>query len=401
MVASVDVILTAGRERVLARRHPWLLSGAVARLEGEPAPGAWACVRGAGGEALAWGHYSPRSSLRVRLLHFGKEDPGEELLEVRIEAAVARRRADPQLAGSDAVRLVNAEGDGLPGLVADRYGDVVVWKATSAGMDARRPRIGAALARATGAAVGYERADGAAARREGFAANQGPTWGDFEDAGIDPHAVPVDERGRRFAVDVVDGQKTGFYVDQRDARDLVERVARGRRVLDVFCYTGGFAVAAARGGARSVRAVDASEPALARVGPHVAANAPDCPLEVVRADGFRALRDVARSEAGAFDLVVLDPPPLARHRGDVPRASRAYKDAILHGLRALSRDGLLLAFACSHHVGGDALRRIAAGAAADAGRGVRTLARLAAPADHPVDLAHPEGDYLAGWLLQA
>jgi len=387
----VDVILKPGRERSVRRRHPWVLSGAVAGVDGAAEPGAAVRVRSSAGETLGYGHYAPASSLRVRMLTHGKEDPGEALIPERIRAALRRRQQDPLLAETDALRLVNAEGDGLPGLTVDRYADVAVLKLTSAGMAARRTAIAHALREASKLAVGFERAD-PAARREKFAAHQGPLWGALPCDG-----VWIRERGRRYRVDVEAGQKTGFYLDQRDARDLVQSLARGRRVLDAFAYTGGFAVAAALGGAARATLVESSADALETARANLEANAARCPVDLVRADVFRWLRG-ADAE---FDLLILDPPPLARARRDVARASRAYKDVLLFALRRAAPGALVLAFACSHHVGPDLFRKIAFGAALDAGRSVRVLRTLGAPVDHAVSLDHPEGAYLTGLLLSA
>ncbi len=388
----IDVVLEPGRERSVRRRHPWILSGAVARVEGAAEPGAWARVLSAEGEVLGFGHFSPASTLRVRMLALGKEAPAEDLLEARIAAALERRAANPLLRGTDALRLVNAEGDGLPGLVADRYRDVVVVRLTSAGMIARREAVASALREASGAARGFERADSAAARREGVPARQGVLWG-----AAPSEPLWIDERGRRFHVDVVAGQKTGFYLDQRDARDLVESVAAGRRVLDLFAYSGGFSVAAARGGARHVTLVESSAAALELARENLAANAPDLEARFERADAHRFLRE----DEAHYDLIAIDPPPLARRRRDVNRATRAYKDALLYALRRAAPGAWLLAFACTHHVGTELLGKVVHGAALDAGRPLRVLHRFGQPADHPVSIDHPEGAYLSGLLLEA
>jgi 23S rRNA (cytosine1962-C5)-methyltransferase len=379
----VEVVLNPGRDRSVRRRHPWVLSGAVARVEGRAEPGAWSCVRSAEGEVLAYGHWSPHSSIRVRLLAFGKELPPPDLLAMRIASAVVRRGDSALLGDTNALRLVNAEGDALPGLVADRYGDLVVVKLTSAGMAARRDEVASALRRATGAAAGFERAD--------TAASQGALWGALPEA-----PVAIRERSRDYLVDFAGGQKTGFYLDQRDARDLVESLASGRRVLDLFAYTGGFAVAAARGGAASVTAVESSSGALDLARRNLADNAPDCAVRFEPGDAF----EFVRRESGRFDLLVIDPPPLARRRGDVARAARAYKDVLLFGLRRAAPGAYVLAFCCSHHVGPELFRKIAFGAALDADRCARVLRTLGAPADHPVSIDHPEGHYLTGLLLQ-
>lgn len=387
-----DVVVQPGRDRSLRRRHPWLLSGAVARVEGEPAPGAWVCVRSAEGEVLGHGLWSPSSQIRVRMLRFGKEPADDALLAERVADAVALRAESGLIGDTNAVRLVNAEADGLPGLVVDRYADVVVAKLGTAGMAARRELLAEALARATGAARGFERADSTAARREGMPARQGPLWGPAPE-----NPVWIQERDRRYAVDVVGGQKSGFYLDQRDARDLVAGVARGRRTLDLFAYTGGFAVAAARGGAREVVLVESSAEALALAGRNLEANASDAPARLLQTDAFRFLR----AEEEPFDLLVVDPPPLAKRRGDVARAARAYKDLFLHALRRATPGALLLVFSCSHHVDAGLFRKIVFGAAHDAARPLQVLRTLGAPADHPVSIDHPEGEYLKGLLLRA
>lgn len=394
----LDVTLKPGRDRSVRRRHPWLLSGAIAsvvRREGDATDevGAWTVVRSARGEVLGHGHYSPQSTIRVRLLDFGADDPGEAVLDRRIAEAVARRQGHPLLAGTDAVRLVNAEGDGLPGLVVDRYADVVVVRASTAGMQRRMPAIAEALRTSTAARAGLERGDGHAARREGFVVRDAPLWGDV------PERVAIDERGRRYQVDVLRGQKTGFYLDQRDARDLVQRLAEGRRVLDAFCFTGGFAVAAAAGGASHVTLLDSSSSALALAREHLAATARDCPVDAREGDAFEALR-LAAEEDEPFQLIVLDPPPLARRKGDVPAASRAYKDMLLHGFACASEGAFVLAFSCSHHVGPELFGKIVAGAAIDARCAVQIEGRLGAPVDHPVCVQHPEGEYLHGLLLR-
>jgi 23S rRNA (cytosine1962-C5)-methyltransferase len=388
----LDVVLHPGRDRSLRRRHPWVLSGAVARVDGEPAPGAWCRVLAAEGEVLGFGHFSPHSSLRVRMLAFEKDRSEEGLLEERIADAVARRAASPLLLDTDAVRLVNAEGDALPGLVADRYAEAVIVKLTTAGMLARREGIAAALRAASGAAVGFERADPVAARKEGLPARQGPLWG-----GAPEGPVWIRERGRRYRVDLAEGQKTGFYLDQRDARDLVERLAPGRRVLDLFCYTGGFAVAAARGGAARLTLVDSSGPALALARENLAANAAAAPARIEQADAFAFLR----ADDAGYDLLVLDPPPMARAERDVARAARAYRELIHSALRRSAPGAHLLVFACSHHIGAEKLRGIVFGASLDARRSLRVLAALGAAPDHVVSLDHPEGAYLSGLLLEA
>ncbi len=386
------VFLAPGRDASVRRRHPWVLSGAVARVEGEPVAGASVQVLSAEGEVIAHGHYAPASQLRVRLLEFGKETRGEALVAERLRAALAFRAGHPLLAETDALRLVNAEGDGLPGLVVDRYADALVIRAGSAAWLARRDELAATLREQSGAALGLERPDAVALRREGLHAQPRSAWGEAPSG-----ALEIRERGRAYLVDLSHGQKTGFYLDQRDARDLIQRLAAGRRVLDLFSYSGGFALAALRGGAERVVLVDSSASALALAGQTLArAGFVGERAERIESDAF----EFARRRAAGFDLVVADPPPLARRRADVPAASRAHKDLLLHLLRALPPGGRLLTFACSHHIGIELFRKIAFGAALDAGRSVVVSAELGAPADHPVSLDHPEGRYLSGLLLE-
>jgi len=378
------------------------MSGAVSRVverddadssAADDRAGAWVAVRTASGEIVGHGHYSPHSTIRVRLLDFGPEDPGESLLGTRIEAAVRAREQNPVLRDCDALRLVNAEGDGLPGLVVDRYADVVVVRPSTVGMHRRMEAIVEALRKATSASIGIERGDGHAARREGYAQRDGVLWG----APVD--SVSIEEHGRRYLVDVLGGQKTGFYLDQRDARDRVEALAAGCRLLDVFAYTGGFAVAAARGGARSVTLLDSSAPALEWAERNLALSGSTCPVELRRGDAFEGLRAAASNDE-RYELIVLDPPPLARRKSDVDAASRAYKDLVLHAIACATPGARLLVFSCSHHVGAEQLTRIAASAAVDARCDLLIEGHHGAPADHPVSVHHPEGTYLCGLLLR-
>jgi 23S rRNA (cytosine1962-C5)-methyltransferase len=386
----LDVILARGRDRSLRRRHPWVMSGAVVRVVGAEAPGAFARVLSSEGEVLGHGHISPRSGLRVRMLAFGKEEVDEaECVTAAVRQAIARRT--PELCGqTDAVRLVNAEGDGLPGLVVDRYDRVLVARPTSAGMERARPLWSDALRIHAGAASAYERADSVAARREGFAARDRALWGD------PPERVAIRERDREYLVDLRAGQKTGFYLDQRGARDRVQALARGRSVLDLFCYSGGFSVAALRGGAHAITAVDTSQAALRLARENLERNGETRIWNVLCADAF----EFARGCEDVFDLLIVDPPPLARTKRDVSKATRAYKDIALHTLRRAAPEALALFFACSHYIGPELFRKVLFGASLDAGRRLQVLEELGAPPDHPVSLDHPEGRYLTGLLVR-
>jgi 23S rRNA (cytosine1962-C5)-methyltransferase len=387
-----DLVLAAGRDRSVRRRHPWVLSGAVAHVDAAAVAGDLVRVVSAEGEVLGFGHYSPESNLRVRLLAWGKEDPPATLLSDHISAALARRSANPELDGLDSLRIVNAEADGLPGLVVDRYGDTIVVKFSTAGMNRRRDEVVEALRAHTGAARGYERADSSAGRREGVAVRQGELWG-----GALPDSVAVIEGARRYEVDLAQGQQTGFYLWHRESRDFVERVAKGRRVLDLFAYTGGFSVAAAVGGARSATLVESSADALANAQSNLAANAPGFDARFERGDAFRAVR----RDSGQYDLIVIDPPPLARARREVNKAARAYKDVLLFSLKRAAPGALVLTFSSSSHIDADLFRKITFGAVLDARRDVQVLRTLGPAVDHAVSIYHPEGAQLTGLLLQA
>jgi 23S rRNA (cytosine1962-C5)-methyltransferase len=386
----IDVELRPGRERSVERRHPWVMSGSIASVSEEGPPGVWVRVKSAKGATLGFGHWSPHSQIRVRMLSLGETEPGDGLIDARVTQAIDRRARDPLLSGTNAVRLINAEGDGLPGLVADRFDEVVVVKLTTAGMIERRDRIAKALERC-GAKFGVERADASTEKLEGVAGRDGTLWG-----GEAPEGLWIEENGRRYLVDVRRGQKTGFYLDQRDARDLAMRIARDRNALDLYSHTGGFAVACARGGARSITVVESSKDALVLAEKNLHANAPDLAPELVQADVHRFLRE--RTES--WDLLIVDPPPLAKRKKDVERAARAYKDAILHALQRAAPNAALLVFSCSQHVGADLFRKIVFGASLDAERSVQVVGELGAPSDHPVSIDHPEGAYLFGLHLR-
>jgi 23S rRNA (cytosine1962-C5)-methyltransferase len=385
-------VLEPGRERAALRGHPWIFSGAVARVEGEPSSGDSVEVRSADGAFLARAAYSPRSQIRARIWTRDEHEAVDAaFFGRRVRAAVERR------AGFDAaaLRLVHGESDGLPGVVCDRYGAVAVVQLSSAGAERWREAIAAAIAEASGCAALYERSDLEVRALEGLA----PRTGWLRGARADP-TVEITEGGIRYRVDVARGQKTGFYLDQRANRARVRELARGRAVLNAFCYTGGFSLAALAGGARSVLSIDSSAEALEAARANATLNGCDPSLlEWREADVFAALRAL-RDERRAFDLIVLDPPKFAPTAQHADRAARAYKDINLLALRLLGPGGLLATFSCSGGVSPELFQKIVAGAAADARAEVECLARLQADADHPVLLSFPEGEYLKGLVLR-
>jgi len=391
-----QLILKPGKEKSLRRRHPWIFEGSVERLDGRARPGDTVEVSD-GRTVLAKAAWSPSSQIRARVWSFdAAETIDDAFFKRRIKAAVARREAMPELRGQDGLRLIHAESDGLPGVIADRYGDTVVLQLTSAGADKWRAAIANALQQATGCARVYDRSDSEVRAREGLEPVSGWLRGEAP-AG----EIVIDEHGVKMRVDIETGHKTGFYLDQRDNRLLLRGLAAEKRVLNCFCYTGGFSLQALAGGAKEVVSIDSSEPALATARANLALNPQ---LDAGRAQwrGANVFEELRRlHEAGErFDLIVLDPPKFAPSASHVERAARAYKDINLRACRLLNPGGMLMTYSCSGGIGIELFQQIVAGAALDAGCEARIVRRLQGAADHPVALAFPEGEYLKGLLVQ-
>ncbi len=392
------LVLSAGREKPILNHHPWVYSGAVDHIEGQPAPGDIVAVTDPQGRFLATGTYNPHSQILARLISW---DPDEAIDEAfwrgRLQRAIEARsalRLDPE---TDAYRLVNAEADGLPGLVVDRYADFLVMQCLTTGMARRKDEIAALLSSLTGATGIVERSDAAVRAKEGLDTAVGLLVGEAP-----PPALQVRENDLLFEVDLLGGQKTGLYLDQRDNRARIGRpaICAGARVLDVFAYTGGFSVYAAAAGADAIVNIDTSIPALESAERNVARNGFDRPQdEYIAGDAFEVLR-YYRDEGELFDVVILDPPKFAHSRGDIPRASRGYKDLNWLALRLLRPGGVLATFSCSGLISADLFQKILFGAAEDAGRSVQVLAPLAQGPDHPVLLSFPESAYLKGLLCR-
>jgi len=392
------VRVRAGKERSLLRRHPWVFEGSIAG--GKADSGETVRVESSDGRFLAWAAYSPQSSIRLRAWSFDEHERIDAAFFVRrIAAAIAMRH---RLAvASDGVRLVHGEADGLPGLVVDRYGDTLVAQFLAAGVERWKSAIADALLEKTGAARLYERSDTSARNREGLPAATGWLRGGAGDA--EPSTdLEIREHGWRFALDIANGHKTGFYLDQRDNRRFFAELVRHfgvERVLNCYCYSGGFSVAALAGGAQHVLAVDSSAPALARAEANVAANGFDASRhEVACADVNAQLRALLQ-ERRSFDAIVLDPPKLAPTVAHAERAARAYKDINRLALTLLAPGGLLFTFSCSGGIDVDLFHKIVAGAGIDAGVDGFVHARLAAAPDHPMTIEFPEGEYLKGLAI--
>lgn len=387
------LILKPGREKSLKRRHPWVFSGAVARVRGKPAPGETVEIHSASGETLAVAAYSPKSQIIARVWDWERRSIDDAFFRERVSQAREQRRALLDSGVTDALRLVNGESDALPGVVADSYGDCIVMQLSSAGADHWREAIADALLKVSGAARLWERSEAEVRRLEGLA----PVGGVMRGA-AEPSRIVICENGLRFEVNLARGHKTGFYLDQRDNRRLVGTFARGRDVLDGFCYTGGFALSAAAGGARSVIAADSSAEALELAQGNARLNSISG-VRWLEGDVFQHLRNF-RNEGRAFDLVVLDPPKFAPTAAHAAKAARAYKDINLLAFKLLRPGGLLVTFSCSGGVSAELFQKIVAGAALDAGVDAQIVQRLGAGTDHPVALNFPEGEYLKGLLCR-
>jgi 23S rRNA (cytosine1962-C5)-methyltransferase len=388
------LILKPGREKSLLRRHPWVFSGAVAQVRGEPESGGTIEIRTADGRFLGWGAYSPRSQIVARVWSW-REEPalGVDLLRERlVRALAARSHMLPEL---QTVRLVNAESDGLPGVIADRYGDTVVLQLSSAGAQAWREPLADLLLESGAVRHIYERSDAEVLALEGLQPRTGRLRGDPP-----PDPLAIEEDGLKFSVSIVSGHKTGFYLDQRDNRRLVRSLSAGATVLDCFCYTGGFTVNALAGSASHVTAVDSSGDALTLGRQNLALNSlAEERSDWVEADVFQLLRRL-RDQGRRFSLIVLDPPKFAPTAALAERAARGYKDINLLAFKLLTPGGLLATFSCSGGISRDLFQKIVAGAALDAGVDAQILQHLSAGVDHPVALNFPEGDYLKGLLCR-
>jgi 23S rRNA (cytosine1962-C5)-methyltransferase len=386
------LILKAGREKSLKRRHPWVFSGAVAKVQGQPGPGETVAIGSATGEFLAVAAYSPQSQIIARVWDWEDRAIDGAFFRGRIERAVEQRRTVLDT-GTDALRLVHGESDGLPGVVADRYGDTLVLQLTSAGAERWREAIADALLEVSGASRIWERSDAEVRALEGLAPVITALRGARE-----PTRIAISEHGLQFEIDLEHGHKTGFYLDQRENRRRVRTLARGRDVLDGFCYSGGFALNALAGGAQSVTAVDSSADALALARSNAELNRLAQP-EWLEGDVFQLLRRF-RDQGRNFDLVVLDPPKFAPTAAHAEKAARAYKDINLLAFKLLRPGGLLATFSCSGGVSADLFQKIIAGAALDAGVDAQIIGRLGPGADHPVALNFPEGNYLKGLVCR-
>ena len=395
------IIVKPGREKPVVQRHPWVFSGAIRSIPTELPNGAIVSVADAKGQWLAYGFLNRNSQIQVRLISWNESDHiDEDFWRARLAHAIGRRRRWRVAEQTNAIRLVNAESDYLPGLVVDQFGDHLVMQIGAMGMDVLKANIAAILQSLTGCRSISERSDAASRKHEGLADANGP---------LTQHAPParaeVEEYGLRFLVDMLHGQKTGFYIDQRENRHRVASYCGGANVLNAFSYTGAFAVHALAADAHRVVNIDSSVEALTLAESNLRLNGfdPDTQTENIAGNVFDVLRDAdAIDPAGqGFDVVIVDPPKFVHNRGGMDRGLRGYKEINMLALRLLKPDGILATFSCSGLVSADLFQKVVFGAALDTGRDLQMLERLRQSCDHPVALTFPEGEYLTGLICQA
>jgi 23S rRNA (cytosine1962-C5)-methyltransferase len=387
----MNVILNVGREKSLLRRHPWIFSGGIQRADENIASGATVDLLSFNKQFLARASYSPTSQIRARVWTFEDEPVDKEFFRRRIRSAIVSRSRFQVSGSSNSGRLIYAESDGIPGLIVDRYGDVLVLQSLTAGAEYWKETIADLLLEETRLSAIYERSDADVRELEGLETRIGLLRGTIPNS-----RITITENDLQFKVNLAEGHKTGFYLDQRANRLRVRELAKGKDILDCFCYTGGFTVNALAGGAKSVLSVDSSGAALALCKENISLN--NLPLEnhtALEGDVFQLLRKF-RDENRSFDMIILDPPKFAPTAAQAEKAARGYKDINLLAFKLLRAGGILVTFSCSGGVDAGLFQKIIAGAALDAGVDAQIVEHLSQGSDHPVSLHFPEGAYLKG-----
>lgn len=393
---SVRLVLAKGREKSLLRRHPWVFSGAVARLEGKAGLGETIDIVDHQGKWLARGAYSPASQIRARVWTFDKNETIDiAFFTRRLQQAQIWRDWLSARDGLDSYRLIAGESDGLPGVTIDRFGNFLVLQLLSAGAEYQRPALLSALGELYPDCAIYDRSDVAVRKKEGMELTQGAVSGE-----LPPDLLPIEEHGMKLLVDIKAGHKTGYYLDQRDSRFATRRYVKDKRVLNCFSYTGGFAVSALMGGCSEVISVDTSQDALNVAEQNVTLNKLDISKAgFVRDDVFKLLRKY-RDQGETFDVIVMDPPKFVENKNQLTGACRGYKDINMLAIQLLNKGGILMTYSCSGLMTTDLFQKIIADAAVDAGRDVQFIEQFRQAADHPVIATYPEGLYLKGFACR-
>ena len=389
------VTIKPKRQESILRRHPWVFSGAIKSIDGKPSAGDWVCVRANKGALLGWGHYSPGTSIAIRMLTFAEDIPNDEWWKSKVIEAVNVRRQLGLIENNEnnTCRLIHAEGDGLPGLIADFYSGVLVIQCHTPGMHKEMKLLCAAFAATLGDALFavYDKSSKSLAKHGGIISEDGLVWGKLPE---NHHAI---EHGHKFKIDWEKGQKTGFFIDQRENRNLLAHYSKGKKVLNVFSYTGGFSIYAMKAGATDVHSLDSSARALEICDENVLLN--NLPIE-----GHKSLQGDAiaylKEDLSEYDIIVLDPPAFAKRATARHAAVQGYKRINLRAIESMKPGSLLFTFSCSQAVDEKLFTNTIIAAAIQSNRTVRILHRLHQPADHPVSAFHPEGSYLKGLVLR-
>ncbi|EOG5906426.1 class I SAM-dependent methyltransferase [Vibrio vulnificus] len=394
---SAAIYLVKGREKSVVRRHPWIFSRGIDRVEGNPQLGETVDVYGHDGKWLAKAAYSPESQIRARVWSFEKQDINKTFFVKRIQDAQLLREDVIERDGLTGYRLIAAESDGMPGVTIDRYQNFFVCQLLSAGAEHQKKNIVDALIEVFPDCNVYERSDVSVRKKEGLQETTGVLHGEMP-----PKSVVIEENGVKISVDIVGGHKTGFYLDQRDSRQQAMKYVKDKEVLNCFSYTGGFGLYALKGGAKRVINADVSQPALDTAKFNAELNEFDISKKravFLNADVFKLLREY-RDQGTKFDVVIMDPPKFAESKAQLNGACRGYKDINMLAMQILNPGGTLLTYSCSGLMDQVLFQKIIADAAVDAGRSVKFVERFEQAADHPTDTAYPEGFYLKGFACK-
>lgn len=384
-------ILKKGKEKPVLGFHPWIFSGAIESVDEALGAGDLTSVESSSGDFLGIGYFNPKSQITVRMLAFEKTDIDLVFFEKKIDQAVALRKSRILNSDTNACRLINSEGDFLPGLVVDLYHDVLVVQFLTAGIEKQKEIILPAIEKHFSLRAVYEKAETKEREIEGLTKENQVLAGEMPGT-----ETEILENGLRFRINWSTAQKTGFFLDQRDNRSIIRHIAKGRKVLDCFCYSGGFSVAAAAGHAKEIMSVDISEHATKAAEENMQLNFPGIPHLIEKRDVFEFLRE----DAFEPDLIILDPPAFCKNKSQIQQAARGYKDINLAAMKKIAPGGFLYTASCSSFIDPDLFQKIIFGAAKDAKREVKILTKTGNALDHPVSIYHPEGEYLKGLLLQ-